>query len=132
VNPRARKLRPYFPGYLFVNVDWEQDGFSALRWVPGAIGWVEFGGQPAWVPDALVHAIQRKVAAINEAGAKKRNGLQPGEQVVVLEGPFAGYEAIFDDHASGEERVRVLLTLISKRQLLLELPLSQIERKRQS
>ncbi|HEB63956.1 MAG TPA: hypothetical protein ENJ02_00220, partial [Chloroflexi bacterium] len=28
VNPRARKVRPYFPGYMFVRVDLEAVGRS--------------------------------------------------------------------------------------------------------
>jgi len=35
INPRARKMRPFFPGYLFVLVDLAQVGLSAIKWVPG-------------------------------------------------------------------------------------------------
>ena len=51
VNPRARKLRPYFPGYVFVRVDPDQLSRSTLQWMPGAAGLVSFGGEPARVPD---------------------------------------------------------------------------------
>lgn len=30
VNPRARKIQPYFPGYLFVRVDLETFGMAPL------------------------------------------------------------------------------------------------------
>ena len=36
VNPRASKVRAYFPNYLFVKADLEAIGLSALQWVPGA------------------------------------------------------------------------------------------------
>ena len=32
-NPRARKSRPYFPGYLFIHVDLENTGLSRLQWM---------------------------------------------------------------------------------------------------
>ena len=44
VNPRARKYKSYFPGYMFVHVDLDLVGISALQWVPGAVGLVNFGG----------------------------------------------------------------------------------------
>ena len=30
VNPRSRKVLPYFPGYLFINIDLLAVGYSAL------------------------------------------------------------------------------------------------------
>ena len=46
VNPRSRKVRPYFPGYLFVNVDLSEFGFSKIAWVPGLKRIVAFDGKP--------------------------------------------------------------------------------------
>ena len=70
VNPRARKVKPYFPGYLFVHVDLKQTGISSMQFIPGAGGLVAFGGEAADVPDGLVHAIQQRVDEINAAGCE--------------------------------------------------------------
>ena len=131
VNPRARKVKPYFPGYLFVHVDLDQTNLSTLQWMPGASSLVSFGGEPAFVPDSLIQAIRQRVDAIDTVGGEQLNGLKQGETVVIQAGPFAGYEAIFDTSISGSERVRVLLKLLRNRQLALELPTGQIERKKQ-
>jgi transcriptional antiterminator RfaH len=93
---------------------------------------VAFGGQPAWVPENLINAIRRRVEQINLAGGESLAGLQPGDQVVIREGPFAGYQAIFDARLSGDERVRVLLSLLSRQQLPLELPGAYIAPQKQS
>ena len=130
VNPRARKIKPYFPGYLFVHLDLERLNPSMLRWMPGATGLVSFGGEPAHVPDSLMHAIQKRVEEINAAGGEQLERLQPGEPVVIQSGPFAGYEAIFDARLPGNERVRVLLKLLQKRQVTLDLPAGQIQPKK--
>ena len=37
VNPRSRKVRPYFPGYLFINIDLLTVGYSALAWMPYSV-----------------------------------------------------------------------------------------------
>ena len=128
VNPRARTIKPYFPGYLFVHVDLEQVNLSALQWMPGAAGLVSFGGEMASVPDSLVNAVRNRVDEINAAGGELLEGLRKGQTVTIQAGPFEGYEAIFDARLSGGERVRVLLNLLNKQQRPLELPTGQISR----
>ena len=131
VNPRARKVKPYFPGYLFIHVDLDQVNLSTLQWMPGAGGIVSFGGEPAFVSDSLIQVIRQRVDVIEKAGGEQLVSLKPGETVVIKDGPFAGYEAIFDTSISGSERVRVLLKLLRSRQMAVELPTGQIERKKQ-
>ena len=126
VNPRARKVKPYFPGYVFVWLDLENVKTSALGWMPGASRLVSFDGHPADVPENLVQAIRRRVNEINDAGGELLESLRPGEKVVIQDGPFAGYQAIYDSRLSGVDRVRVLLTLLQKRQVPLELAVGQI------
>jgi transcription elongation factor/antiterminator RfaH len=122
VNPRARPMRPYFPGYIFVRADLEELGISTLRYVPGSSGLIDFGGEPAYVPDGLIHAIRERVEQVNAAGGELFDALTPGETVLVHSGPFAGYEAIFDARLPGKERVRVLLKLLRDRKMPMELP----------
>lgn len=129
VNPRARKIRPYFPGYLFVYVDLEKISLSTLRWMPGAARVVAFDGVPATVPEGLIRAIQQRVEEVNAAGGELFDGLRSGDVVYIQDGPFAGYEAIFDARLPGSERVRVLLKLLQKRQVPVDLPAGQIQRK---
>jgi transcriptional antiterminator RfaH len=128
-NPRARKTRPYFPGYVFVQADLQDVRMSSMAWMPGATGFVSFDGAPADVPENLVEAIRRRVDGINAAGGELLQGLEAGETVVIRDGPFAGYEAIFDARLDGLERVRVFLKLLQKRQFPLELSVGQIQQK---
>ena len=131
VNPRSRKLRPYFPGYLFVNADLEEVGVSVFQWMPHSIGLVSFGGEPAPVPENLIHTLRKRVEEISAAGGEVFDGLQPGDLVRISDGPFRGYEAIFDTRLPGSERVRVLLELLgSQRRVPMELRAGQIQRKK--
>jgi transcriptional antiterminator RfaH len=131
VNPRARKIRPYFPGYLFVKVDIEASGLSVFQWMPHATGLVTFGGEPSSVPENLIAAIRRRLDEINEAGGEVFDGLKQGDMVTIHYGPFEGYEAIFDARLPGSERVRVLLQLLSnQRRLPVELDVSHIRKKK--
>lgn len=128
VNPRSRKVRPYFPGYVFVRADLMQEKTSSLQWMPGATGFVSFGGMPARVPEGLIPALRQKLEAINATGGETLHELEPGQIVRVTGGPFVGYEAIFDGRLPGTERVRVLLKLLQKRQVPVELSAGQVRR----
>ncbi|MBI3162987.1 MAG: hypothetical protein HYZ23_10770 [Chloroflexi bacterium] len=129
VNPRARKIKAYFPGYVFVHVDLEQTERSVLQWMPGGLGFVSFDQEPALVPESLVKAIKKKVDAVNASGGELFHGLKRGDLVEIQSGPFAGYEAIFDTRLDGHERVRVLLKLLQGRSTKMEIPAGFLERK---
>ncbi|MBN1668069.1 MAG: hypothetical protein JW862_13330 [Anaerolineales bacterium] len=131
VNPRAKKYKPYFPGYLFVEIDIEEVGQSAFQWMPHTLGLVNFGGEPAHVPENLIYALQRRVKEIAEAGGEVFDGLKKGDPVRIQAGPFEGYDAIFDARVPGKERVRVLLEFLGSRRVVpLELDTSQIRQKK--
>jgi transcription elongation factor/antiterminator RfaH len=114
VNPRSSKIRPYFPGYLFVHADLEAVGISALQWVPGAVGLVQFVDHVAPVPDYIIHELKRRVADIEAAGGRQLEGLKQGDPVRITHGPWAGCEAIFDLRLSGSARVQVLLEMLGR------------------
>jgi len=127
VNPRARKRKPYFPGYLFIRADLDVLGASTLKWMPGALGLVDFGSEPASVPEELLQAIRQKVEQVDVLDGKQAEKFIRGEGVTIQSGPFVGYRAIFDSRLPGHERVRVLLQLLSDRLIGVELSAKQIK-----
>lgn len=132
VNPRSQKIKPYFPGYMFVRTDLEASGLSTFQWMPHSTGLVCFGGEPSVVPENLIHAIRRRVEEIAQAGGEVFDGLKPGDVIRISYGPFEGYEAIFDARLPGSARVRVLLQLLSERRVPLELDVSHIQQTKRS
>lgn len=132
VNPRSRKIRPYFPNYLFVRVDLDVINVSDLHWMPGASGLVSFDGEPASVPDALINALKNQVDKHNKYLQDQKKNFKAGDSVVIQDGPFSGYKAVFDANISGEDRVRVLLNLLQGRQMPVEIEGRQIRRTKRS
>lgn len=128
VNPRARQMVPYLPGYMFVRVNLAAVGGAVFQWMPHAHGLIAFDNLPASVPDAVVDAIARRVEAINAAGGELFLELQRGDTVTITAGPLAGYEAIFDARLSGGERVRVLLALLNDQRVPVVVSDKQIAR----
>ncbi len=111
-NPRAAKVRPYFPGYIFVRIDLEERGSNALQWTPGAKGLVRFGNEAAVVPEGFIQELQKRLALLSTAALTGPKFI-PGERVRIIGGPFEGYEAIFDWQYADKDRVQVLLKYLS-------------------
>jgi transcriptional antiterminator RfaH len=131
VNPRARRFKPYFPGYLFVRVDLESILASNLERIPGTANLVTFGGEAPVIPGYLMEAIRTKVDEVNTAGEVKNLFIKPGTAVRIERGPFEGYEGIIDVRIPGKERVRVLLDFLQNRKLAVELPVDYVDTKRE-
>ncbi|MBN2501166.1 MAG: hypothetical protein JXB38_10340 [Anaerolineales bacterium] len=127
VNPRSAKIRPYFPSYLFVRADLTEVGQFAFDRIPFAIGLVRFGRNTPALPDTLVSAIQERLDKLNSTGIDQKKQFQEGSQIRIQEGPFKGYDGIFDAHLPGRERVRILLQLLDDHKVPLELPPDQIK-----
>ena len=128
VNPRARQVQPYFPSYLFVRVDLDLIGRSTLNWLPGGAGLVSFGDEPAVVPDKLVYTIKKQIENLNLFSDTSPTPFCKGDNVVIHDGAFAGYEGVFDIQLSGADRARVLLSLVDNRFIPVEIPVSCIHR----
>jgi transcription antitermination factor NusG len=127
-NPRASKVRPYFPGYMFVQADLADLGANAFSWTPGTRGLVSYGGEPAVVPSALIAELQHRLAELQEKGAFALDVFKHGDRVRIVKGPFEGYDAIFDAHLPGKERVQVLLAFLSTQPKPLKLDPEDIEK----
>ena len=112
---RHRKLQlvtePMFARYLFIQLD---SGTSAKSWSPirstiGVSEMVYFGSKPARVDAALIHEIQSREASLPEQVLFKT-----GDRVQIKQGPFAGFEAIYQ-LKDAQQRALVLLELLSKK-----------------
>jgi transcriptional antiterminator RfaH len=117
---RAEKLRrgtlqvvqeALFPRYLFIRLG---TGLASQSWSPirstlGVSRLVTFGQTPAKIDQDLIDQLRVK----SESADVQLRHFEPGEAVVVTDGPFVGLEAIYQT-ADGEGRVMVLLNILSK------------------
>jgi transcriptional antiterminator RfaH len=112
--PRARReddTRPLFPGYVFI---WIISQWWSARWSPGIIRLVMDGLQPARVPDQVIDEIRRReVRGVVEL--PKPPGLEAGDRVKILRGPFQGHLGLYAG-MKPRECVEVLLMLLGAQQ----------------
>lgn len=128
VNPRSRKERPFFPGYMFVKVNLDETGADTLRWTEGTYGLVQFGNEPTSVPEALIEELQEQLSIYAAALAIEKPEFEKGDKVHIVEGLFEGYDAIFDTHLSGNDRVQVLLAYLHQQPKKIVLDSAVIEK----
>lgn len=131
VNPRSRKVRPFFPGYLFIHVDLDKTPISSLTYIPGAHNVVSFDYEPAVVPDDVLNVIQNNVERLNRDPKKYQKALKHGDPVIIKGGPFEGYQAIFDTALKGSDRVRLLIKLLHGQQIRVQVPEDMAQAKNQ-
>ncbi len=128
-NPRAAKIKPYFPGYLFIKADLDQYGANHFNWMVGAHGLVSFDKEPVVIPDIFIDKLKEKVSQIEEMGGIIPKDYEKGDVVRITTGPFAGYDAMFDMRLQGKDRVQVMLAFLSQYQQPLKLTIHDIEKK---
>jgi transcriptional antiterminator RfaH len=108
---RGIRLEPFFPHYLFVKVDLTSPQAYGLRWLPGIRTIVETDNQPLIIPDSVIQTLQERLDATTKRVLRKGDWLfQPGQVVQIKDGPFKGFDAVFQKGLSGSERVQILLT----------------------
>lgn len=130
VNPRSRKIRPYFPSYLFIRTTKNNINSSSIKWIPYSKGVVSFGGEASVVPDTLISTLKQKLGDGENTIFERKQEIDPGAPITIEYGPFKGYEGIFDALLDGSDRVRILLKMLSDQYIPVELELSQIQKKR--
>ena len=122
---RARGVwKALFPTYIFCHLDPESSVWPAVRWAPGMAYFLNYDGVPTRVPQSLVDYLRQRVSQWNETGGARQ--LTQGDKVVVLGGPFAGFEGNFQYYMPSKERCRILLEVVG-RLTAVDLPESDVK-----
>lgn len=105
------KIRPFFPGYLFLSYPEAHAPWSLVNSTYGIARLVSFAGKPAQVPASVISEL--KAACGADEIVELDQPLEPGARVEVANGSFATFigevERLAPDH-----RVHVLLDFMGK------------------
>lgn len=107
---RFQEVRaPVFPGYLFVQIDLEQDSWSPINGTYGVRRLLARQMRPETLPAGFVEGLQEIDGFCTQTLTQE--SLWPGMQVRIVSGPFAECLAVVTRLAPGE-RVQLLLGLL--------------------
>ena len=100
----ARKLRdtlnPLFPGYIFIVIDLSKQRWRSINGTFGVASLIMGAEQPTPVPPGVVEAL---VASCESRGVVRLDdGLEIGQKVRILSGPFAETICRLRDRHQGE------------------------------
>ncbi len=101
-------MAPLFPRYLFVALDLRRHRWRSVNGTRGVVSLVMQDGFPAPVAIGAVEAI---FASCDDDDVMRLDDLRPGQNVRVVDGPFAERIGILE-RLTGPERVRVLLGMM--------------------
>ena len=117
-------ISPMFPRYLFIHLSDQTDDWGPIRSTIGVANLVRFSQAPARVPDQLINTLKEREDSEGIQIMPQKEFIQ-GERIRIAEGPFEGFEGIFQETSS---RNRVLLLLqITEKYFQIQLNPDQIE-----
>ncbi len=114
-----------FPGYVLVDMIVTDDSWYVVRNTPNVTGFVGAGTIPVPVEPEEWKVIKKHMG---QAEPKFKINFTDGDNVMVLDGPFANYEGVINSIDEEKGKVKVLITIFG-RETPVELDFTQIKKK---
>ncbi|WP_425145566.1 transcription termination/antitermination protein NusG [Deinococcus sp.] len=131
--------RLLFPGYIFVQMDIEDDdspgelgeSWEAVRGTPGVTGFVGSATRPVPLSPDEVDRLLRSVGVMQVTpevpAAKVKVNFKEGDMVRVTAGPFADFSGVVGEVNMPQSKVKVLVSIFG-RETPVELDFSQVQK----
>ena len=128
---RGRKVnseRKFFPGYVLVKMELTDDAYHLVKNTPKVTGFLGSMGKPQAISEAEA---ARNLNSQEEAAARPKTEIRVdyeiGDQVKVLDGPFASFNGLVEELDFEKSRVKVSVSIFG-RATPVELDFEQVER----
>ncbi len=129
---RGKKVtsdRKFFPGYVLAKLAMNDDVYHLIKNTPKVTGFLGSMGKPQAISDAEAARILNTKDEAAAAAPKQRIKVdyEIGDQVKVLEGPFASFNGVVEELDFDRSRVKVSVSIFG-RATPVELEFEQVER----
>jgi transcriptional antiterminator NusG len=129
---RGKKVtsdRKFFPGYVLAKLQMSDDVYHLVKNTPKVTGFLGSSGKPQPISDAeAARILNTKDEAAAAAPKQKINvDYEIGDQVKVLDGPFASFNGVVEELDFDRGRVKVGVSIFG-RATPVELEFEQVER----
>ena len=124
---KRRSERKFFPGYVLVQMEMDDDTWHLVKEVPKVLGFI--GGssdRPAPISKKEANSILQRV----EEGVDKPRPkvlFEPGEVVRVVDGPFNDFNGVVENVNYDKSKLRVAVQILG-RSTPVELDFTQVEK----
>lgn len=123
---RKTTSRKFFPGYILVNMELNEETWHLVKGIPKVTGFVGGVTQPPSISEEEIKKITHQM----EEGAirpKPKVSFERGESVRVIDGPFSNFTGIVDEVKQEKGKLRVLVSIFG-RATPVELDFIQVEK----
>jgi transcription termination/antitermination protein NusG len=119
--------RRYFPGYVLVKMEMSDEAHALIKNTPKVTGFLGSGDKPVPVPEK---EIDRILGVAQQAADKPRTiTFETGEQVKVVDGPFASFSGLVEEVDDARGRLKVAVSIFG-RETPVDLAFSEVEKVR--
>ena len=116
----------FFPGYILVKMELTDETWLVVKNTPRVSGFLGSRNKPQPISDAEVQKIMNQVQEGLERPQTNIN-FETGEQIRVIDGPFASFVGIVEDIDTEKNRLKVSVSIFG-RYTPVELEFSQVEK----
>ncbi len=110
---RRTSKRKYFPGYMLVHMELNDQTWHIVRGTPKVTGFVGGDKRP---PTISEEEVQRMTQQMKEGAEKPKPKIafDQGENVRVVSGPFANFSGFVDEVMEDKEKLRVMVHVFGR------------------
>ena len=124
---KRRSERKFFPGYVLVQMEMNDDTWHLVQDVPKVLGFIGgTGDRPSPISDKEADSILQRVQEGVEK-PKPKILFEPGEMVRIIDGPFNDFNGVVEEVDYEKNKMRVSV-LIFGRSTPVELEFGQVEK----
>lgn len=124
---RRKTERKFFPGYVLVEMEMDDDSWHLVRRTNRVLGFV--GGtneQPAPITEKEVDRIMNRIQAGTDK-PRPKTLYEVGEVLRVIDGPFSDFDGVVEEVNYEKNRLKVLVSIFG-RSTPVELGFGQVEK----
>jgi transcriptional antiterminator NusG len=119
-----------FPGYVLAKLDMTDDVYHLVKNTPKVTGFLGQQNKPQPISEAeAARILNTKAEEIPAAKMKKKANFEIGDQVRVLDGPFASFNGLVEEIDYDHGRVKVSVSIFG-RATPVELGFEQVEKQK--
>ncbi len=125
-NKKKIYTRKFFPGYVLVEMDMDEQVWGIIRTTPGITGFLG-GHTPVPLPDEEIKNILDLTNKEHAAKPKPAIIFEKNENIRIIEGPFSNFAGIVEEVNLERAKLKVMVTIFG-RATPVELDFLQVEK----
>ena len=119
-------LRKFFPGYVLVEMDLDDEAWYVIRNMPGVTGFIGTRNKPVPLLENEVNHIIKQTQERKEKPTPKVI-FEKGDNIKIIEGPFVNFGGTVEDVNPDKGKIKVIVSIFG-RATPVELEYWQVER----